>query len=374
LTDRPISSRTRGVIGAPTTVSSAAAFAGKRVFVTGHTGFKGSWLCEWLLGLGADVTGYSLPPPTKPSLFEQLGLSRRLKHILGDVRDQKRLITAMMAARPHYVFHLAAQPIVLAAYAGPVDTWATNVMGTLNLLEGLRSLKDPCATVIVTTDKVYGRQPRTHREGHGLSAHEPYGASKAAVELAVQAWRESFGIAKLATARAGNVIGGGDWASDRLFPDCMRALSKGRPIVLRHPLAVRPWQHVLDPLHGYLMLAVHLQCSKGPKGIDRDAHGDLAFNFGPSAGDHRSVKEIVSAILKLWPGTWVKAPGATTAVETQILRLDAGKARRVLGWRPRWHFEEAVSKSVEWYRGATTPIAALEITRSQIAAFSANLP
>jgi len=222
----------------------------------------------------------------------------------------------MMAARPHYVFHLAAQPIVLAAYAGPVDTWATNVMGTLNLLEGLRSLKDPCATVIVTTDKVYGRQPRTHREGHGLSAHEPYGASKAAVELAVQAWRESFGIAKLATARAGNVIGGGDWASDRLFPDCMRALSKGRPIVLRHPLAVRPWQHVLDPLHGYLMLAVHLQCSKGPKGIDRDAHGDLAFNFGPSAGDHRSVKEIVSAILKLWPGTWVKAPGATTAVET----------------------------------------------------------
>jgi CDP-glucose 4,6-dehydratase len=343
------------------------------VFITGHTGFKGSWLSEWLLGLGAEVTGYSLPPPTKPALFEQLGLARRLRHTLGDVRDGTTLQKSMKAARPHYLFHLAAQPIVLEAHANPAETWSTNVMGTVSVLESLRRLKDPCAAVIVTTDKVYGGASKIHLETHALGAHEPYGASKAAVELAVQAWRESFDLRPLATARAGNVIGGGDWAPDRLFPDCMRSLSKGRVIPVRNPSAVRPWQHVLDPLHGYLMLAAHLERS-GDGSYDSDSFlRDAAFNFGPSAGDHRTVKELVNEILKHWKGTWTPVPRKGAPAETNILRLDAGKARRVLGWHPRWHFEEAVAKSVEWYRGAKNPRATRELTRRQIAEFSANL-
>ena len=207
--------------------------------MTGHTGFKGSWLCEWLLGLGAEVWGYSLPPPTRPALFDQLGLSKRIHHIVGDVRNPETLHRALRASKADFVFHLAAQPIVRAAHGNPTETWSTNVMGTVNLLEALRGLGRPCAAVIVTTDKVYGSGPEAHREIHPLGGHEPYGASKAATELAVQAWREAFGLRAMATARAGNVIGGGDWASDRLVPDCIRALRDGK----RHQGA----QSVFDP-------------------------------------------------------------------------------------------------------------------------------
>jgi len=336
------------------------------VFVTGHTGFKGSWLCEWLLNLGADVWGYSLPPPTSPSLFAQLGLSRRVHHTVGDVRNIKTLSRALNAARPHFVFHLAAQPIVLEAHANPGETWSTNVMGTVNLLEGLRGLRSPCATVVVTTDKVYGPEPKSHREEHALGASEPYGASKAAVELAVQAWREAFGMDQVATARAGNVIGGGDWAPHRLVPDCARALLQGKTISVRNPSAVRPWQHVLDPLHGYLLLASYL--ASAPSEVSA-----RAFNFGPSARDHRTVRELVREILSQWPGKWSKGGKPGSPRESAVLRLDATLARRVLKWKPTWHFEESVARTVEWYRSAVDPRSIRGITHGQIAAFSADL-
>ena len=246
-------------------------------------------------------------------------------------------------------------------------------MGTINVLQGLRRLKDPCAAVIVTTDKVYGGPSSIHRESHALGANEPYGASKAAVELAVQAWREAFGMPMLATVRAGNVIGGGDWAQDRLLPDCIRALSKGRTIAVRNPTAVRPWQHVLDPLHGYLILAALLRNSKGDRRRAEANQFETSFNFGPSPSDHRTVRDLVCEILRHWPGEWAKVTEKNAPPETEILRLDAGKAHRVLGWRPRWHFNEAVSQSVAWYRGLGRSGDALEITQRQVAEFSEGL-
>src|ERR1700722_17630453 len=274
-------------------------FSGKRVFVTGHTGFKGSWLCEWLLGLGADLSGFSLAPATKPSLFNQLGLAGRMSHALGDLRDVASVSKAVKAARPDYVFHLAAQPIVRAAHADPGQTWATNVMGTVNLLEALRGLGRPCAAVIVTTDKVYTASAFEHAEDDAIGSSDPYGASKAAVEIAVAAWRHSFfpagsregafPLVALATARSGNVIGGGDWARDRLLPDCVRALAKGEPIPLRNPASVRPWQHVLAPLAGYLSLAAELRGALMARRAARLAELSGPFNFGPATEDQRPV-------------------------------------------------------------------------------------
>jgi CDP-glucose 4,6-dehydratase len=245
-------------------------FEGRRVLVTGHTGFKGSWLSEWLIGLGSDVWGFSLPPPTRPALFKQIGLASRMNHIIGDIRHPAAIRKAVAAARPDYVFHLAAQPIVRTAHSEPTQTWATNVMGTVHLLDALRKLNRPCAAVIVTTDKVYGTGSGARTENEASGATDIYGASKAAAEVAVHAWRHSFygssvkGQVRLpfvavATARSGNVIGGGDWAKDRILPDCIRALARARPILVRNPSAVRPWQHVLDPLCGYLSLAAELR-------------------------------------------------------------------------------------------------------------------
>jgi CDP-glucose 4,6-dehydratase len=293
-------------------------FAGKRVFVTGHTGFKGSWLCEWLLGLGAEVTGYSLAPATRPSLFKQLGLAERLDHLQLDLKDRAGVSGAVSAAKPDYVFHLAAQPLVRASHADPGETWATNVMGTVNLLEALRRLRRPCAAVVVTTDKVYEASAIEHGEDDTIGANDPYGASKASVELAVAAWRRSFFPARqdgrsfplvgLATARSGNVIGGGDWARDRLLPDCIRALSKGAPIPVRNPTAVRPWQHVLDPLAGYLSLAAEMREALVSRRAARLAELSGPFNFGPATGDQRPVGDVVAEVLKRWPGKWRSAP------------------------------------------------------------------
>jgi len=230
------------------------AYAGKRVFITGHTGFKGSWLCEWLLGLDAEVWGYSLPPPTRPALFEQLRLANRVRHEVGDVREAGKLAQAVRRCRPHFVFHLAAQPLVRASYAHPAETWDTNVLGTAHLLDAIRGLPTPCAAVIVTTDKVYADASRPQREDGVLGGKDPYSASKAAAEIAVASWRASYfsapGSSAVASARAGNVIGGGDWAADRLIPDCARALGRGEVIQVRNPASIRPWQHVLDPLRG----------------------------------------------------------------------------------------------------------------------------
>jgi CDP-glucose 4,6-dehydratase len=342
------------------------AFAGKSVFVTGHTGFKGSWLCELLLELGAEVRGYSLPPPAKPALFEQLRLSARMAHTIGDVRDSAAVRRAVRAARPEFLFHLAAQPTVREAHEGPAPTWDTNVMGTVNVLEALRELGRPCAAVIVTTDKVYRNAGRAHSEDDPLGGAEPYGASKAAAELAVGAWRASYGMDAIATARSGNVIGGGDWAPGRLVPDCVRALSAGRTITVRNPSFVRPWQHVLDPLRGYLLLAERL--SSGLPG----AAG--AFNFGPASGGQRPVRDVVGEVLSHWPGHWRRQRGRPSVLEAPTLRLDSRRAREVLGWAPRWRFAESVQRTVEWYREARSPRAALEITRRQIADFRGGSP
>jgi CDP-glucose 4,6-dehydratase len=356
-------------------------FSGKRVFVTGHTGFKGAWLCEWLLGLGADVSGFSLPPATKPSLFGQLGLAGRMGQVLGDLGEAGSVSKAVKAARPDYVFHLAAQPIVRAAHADPGETWATNVMGTVNLLEALRGLARPCAAVIVTTDKVYTASAFEHTEDDAIGSNDPYGASKAAVEIAVAAWRQSFfplgpgkgglPLVALATARSGNVIGGGDWARDRLLPDCVRALAEGRPIPVRNPAAVRPWQHVLDPLAGYMALASELREALVSRRFARLGELSGPFNFGPATEDQRAVSDVVAEVLRRWPGKWRKAPKSGDPLEASVLRLDSRKAHRVLGWWPKWPFKRAVEQTMAWYKGASSPSRAREMTVRQLAEFTA---
>ncbi len=358
-------------------------FAGKRIFLTGHTGFKGSWLSEWLLGLGGEVWGFSLPPPTTPSLFNRLALKGRLNHRQGDIRDAAALKRALWAARPDYVFHLAAQPIVGAAHQDPKGTWETNVMGTINLLEALRSLRRPCAAVMVTTDKVYRGCPDSRGEDDPFGAIDPYGGSKAAVELAVEAWRNAyfqvprsargaFPRVALATARSGNVIGGGDWASDRLLPDCVRALSRGDPIVVRNPRSVRPWQHVLDPLAGYMKLGAELHDALAGHRAGKLAELSGPFNFGPAEEGHRPVREVVAQVLRGWPGRWRKAHLRSPQAEAAELRLDSSKARRLLGWRPRWGFERAVDQTVAWYRGASAPRGAAKMTLAQLGEYTAT--
>jgi CDP-glucose 4,6-dehydratase len=357
--------------------SLAEAYSGRRVFVTGHTGFKGSWLCAWLLDLGADVTGFSLPPPTRPALFTQLRLASRVTHIVGDVRDAVAIARAVSASRPEILFHLAAQPIVQSAQRRPLETWATNVMGTVNVLEALRKVPSPCAAVIVTTDKVYARSPRANDEFHALGSSEPYGASKAAAELAVEAWRESFfavpaarragfPAVAVATARAGNAIGGGDWAVGRLVPDLARAFQKGAPVMIRNPDATRPWQHVLDPLAGYLLLGARLRWALTSRRASALRELSGPFNFGPASGGHRPVRDVVTEIARHWPGAWSKAAGPRSRVEAADLRLDAGKARRLLGWRPKWRFETAVRKTAEWYREVGSGKDVTLVTKQQL--------
>jgi CDP-glucose 4,6-dehydratase len=341
-------------------------YAGSRVLVTGHTGFKGSWLCEWLLALGAQVRGYSLPPPTEPALFEQLGLAGRLQHEVGDIRDAAKLAAAVHSFRPEFVFHLAAQPLVRCSYKEPVETYSTNVMGTVHLLEALRALNKPCAAVFVTTDKCYenNESGRAYGEDDSLGGHDPYSSSKAASEIAISGYRRSFfsprklagGIVPpvaIASARAGNVIGGGDWALDRIVPDCMRALAAGRSIAVRNPAATRPWQHVLEPLGGYLALAARLrEALVGAPSGDADSLEALcsAFNFGPAPESNRSVREVVDEVLRHWPGSWEDCSDPKAPHEATLLCLSIEKARRLLAWQPRWDFRETVARTVLWYR------------------------
>ena len=325
-------------------------YAGKRVFVTGHTGFKGSWLCEWLLGLGAEVTGYSLQPPTQPALFEQLGLVGRLRHIVGDIRDLPGLSRALTEARPDFVFHLAAQTIVRDSYVKPVETFMVNLMGTVHFLETLRSVSHPCAAVFVTTDKCYENREWVYgyRENDPLGGHDPYSASKATAELAIASYRRSFFQShpvRIASARAGNVIGGGDWAADRIVPDCMRALEQGKPIAVRNPKATRPWQHVLEPLSGYLWLGA---CLAG----ERKTSLDTAFNFGPGHESNRTVVELVTEVLKHWPGRWQDQSDPNAVHEANLLQLATDKATALLRWAPVWTFPTTIEQTVRWYREA----------------------
>jgi CDP-glucose 4,6-dehydratase len=348
----------------------AETFRNKRVWITGHTGFKGAWLTEWLLGLGAKVSGFSLPPPTTPALFEQLDQAQRIHHQEGDVRDAAAVRAAVQACQPDFVFHLAAQSLVRVSYADPAGTFATNVDGTIHVLEALRTLDRPCVAVFVTSDKCYANDhARTHREEDPLGGRDPYSASKAAAELAVASWRSSFfsgpeARVAIASARAGNVIGGGDWAADRILPDCVRSWQAGRPVAVRHAAAVRPWQHVVEPLAGYLMLAARLhQAGTGATELRS------AFNFGPLSADQRTVADLVEAALRTWPGSWEKTPQASAPAEAHFLSLDSAKADRLLGWRPRWNFDAAVKHAVEWYRAVGTGADPAEWTRRQIRAY-----
>jgi CDP-glucose 4,6-dehydratase len=352
-----------------------SAYNGKRVLVTGHTGFKGAWLCEWLLGLGAEVTGLSLPPPTEPALFNMLGLARRLRHVLGDIQEPDVLRHAVKEAKPDFVFHLAAQSLVRESYRRPRETFNVNAMGTLNLLEALREVSQLCAAVFVTTDKCYENREWHHgyRETDALGGRDPYSASKAAAEVVIGSYRNSFfqdHPVKIASSRAGNVIGGGDWAPDRIVPDCVRALQQNKPILVRNRHATRPWQHVLDPLSGYLWLGASLALPKLRR-CDLPALAS-AFNFGPNRDANRTVEELVEEILRHWPGRWRDKTDPAAPHEAGLLQLSTDKAAALLLWFPVWSFSEAVAQTVQWYRQAGPFKNAKEfqkLTRRQISQF-----
>jgi CDP-glucose 4,6-dehydratase len=327
------------------------AYAGRRVLVTGHTGFKGSWLCEWLLSLGAEVSGYALEPPTDPSLFAELDLARRIAHHrIGDVRDLAALRGFFAETRPEIVFHLAAQPLVRLSYEQPVETFETNVMGTVDVLEAVRGCDSVRVAVNVTSDKCYENREtgQAYCEVDAMGGWDPYSSSKGCAEIVTTAYRRSFfgdgSNVRIASARAGNVIGGGDWAADRIVPDCIRALAAGEPIVVRNPGAVRPWQHVLEPLSGYLTLAARV--------LEAPRRYADAFNFGPSSGDQVDVEELVGLFLSAWGSGSMTRPLDEGAAphEAGLLRLSCEKAAHVLGWRPVLDGREAIRWTAEWYR------------------------
>lgn len=343
------------------------AFAGLGVMVTGHTGFKGSWLCEWLLSLGAEVSGFALEPPTKPSLFEDLGMGARIaRHQIGDVRDLEALRRFVADVRPAVVLHLAAQPLVRLSYEQPVDTYATNVMGTVNLLEAVRGIESVRAIVNVTSDKCYENREsgQAYRETDAMGGWDPYSSSKGCAEIVTSAYRRSFfgegSPVRIASARAGNVIGGGDWAMDRIIPDCIRALAEGEPIVVRNPDAVRPWQHVLEPLSGYLHLASRL-LKGGPR-------YDGAWNFGPEEHGSVRVREVVDAVVNAWgSGSWSTPEShGEQPHEAHLLALDITKAREELCWHPLYGVAAAVRMTAGWYAERHEGSAPAVLTRGQI--------
>lgn len=329
-------------------------FSGRRVFVTGHTGFKGSWLAFWLARLGAEVTGYSLAPPSEPNLFGALDLESRLRHVTGDVRDIDVFRAAWREARPELAFHLAAQPLVRESYIDPLKTIGTNIMGTVNMLEIARTESQPVSMLLVTSDKCYENRETTqgYKETDRMGGHDVYSMSKGAAELAISSYRRSFFShsddleISVASARAGNVIGGGDWAVDRIVPDCIRALQSGKPVSVRRPDAVRPWQHVLEPLSGYLTLGALLLSSESET---RQKASD-AWNFGPEGDEANSVRELVEMTIERWgSGIWVDESTGGGVHEAAVLRLSIEKASRELGWHPRWDFPKTVARTVDWY-------------------------
>lgn len=346
-------------------------YAGKKVLVTGHTGFKGSWLCEWLLSLGAEVYGFSCGIPTRPSLFRQLRLSPRIKlDMRGDVRDRTAVLRAVTDVQPDFVFHLAAQPLVRLSFAQPVETFDTNVMGTIHVLDALRFLKRKCSTVMITTDKCYENKEtaRPYREDDPMGGYDPYSCSKGCDELVISSYRRSFFDSPdakvwIASARAGNVVGGGDWAKDRIIPDCFRAIEKGVDIPVRNKVSTRPWQHVLEPLSGYLALGAALDARKDFASV---ASG---FNFGPNPNANRTVQEVVEELLRHANGKWIDNCDPNAVHEAKLLSLDIRKAAKILKWKPTWNFSETIAKVAEWYVAVRDGAKPLAMTQKQIAEF-----
>lgn len=331
------------------------ALRGKRVFLTGHTGFKGSWLAMWLQRMGAHVTGYALAPSTAPSNYTLSGVERVVEaEFRADIRDTSRLAEALAACIPDVVFHLAAQPLVLEGYRRPVETMDVNVMGTAHLLEAIRTLELRCAVVVVTSDKCYQEldKRRAFVEEDAMGGRDPYSASKGAAELVTACFREAFfpfarfdehGV-QVATARSGNVVGGGDWAANRLIPDCVRALVAGENVILRRPEIIRPWQHVLEPLWGYLLLAAHMLEQPSAK-------WSQGWNFGPSSAQQATVLELVNRFISVWgSGGWRDCSEEAPVHESPFLGLCSDKAESSLGWRPSWGLETTVQRTARWYR------------------------
>jgi CDP-glucose 4,6-dehydratase len=340
-------------------------FAGKRVLITGHTGFKGSWLTFILTQMGAEVTGYALPPVDADSHFDALDLRNSIRHIEGDLRDLNHLESTFKASEPEYVFHLAAQALVKRSYTDPVETFSTNVMGSVHLLEAVRTTPSVRSLVYITSDKCYENQEWIwgYRENDRLGGHDPYSASKAAAEVAFSAYARSFLSDRrelgAATTRAGNVIGGGDWATDRIVPDCLRAIRSNQPVTLRNPAATRPWQHVLEPLSGYLLLAAFLR--EDPQRFSG------SWNFGPSSTQSRTVGEVASFIVSyLGRGSVVLGDAPKQQHEAQLLQLNCDKAHQLLGWYPRWDVDTTLKATADWYRTVMAGESAKEVTARQI--------
>ncbi len=343
---------------------------GRKVFLTGHTGFKGGWLSLWLAAKGAEVRGFALEPDTQPNLFAVASIGAAVEDIRGDVRDYPMLEAAMKEFAPEVVFHLAAQPLVRRSYADPLGTFSTNVMGTANVLEAIRKTPSVRAVVCITTDKCYQNREWVwpYRETDALGGIDPYSSSKACAEIVSAAFRNSYFPAErfgdhrvaIATARAGNVIGGGDWSEDRLIPDLIRGFLAGSPVLIRRPRATRPWQHVLEPLHGYMLLAEHLLSAR--------ADCATAFNFGPGDGDAWPVERVVAKLAALWGqgASWELGDSGEGVHEAHQLRLDASKARTQLGWRPRLRTDVALEWTLDWYRNWQSGAPMAERTRAQI--------
>jgi CDP-glucose 4,6-dehydratase len=339
----------------------------KKVFLTGHTGFKGGWLALWLTSMGAKVTGYALAPNTSPNLFEVLAIDSLIeKSHIADIRDLSGLQNAMSEAKPDVVIHMAAQPLVRYSYANPVETYATNVMGTVNVLESTRAIDSLRASVVITTDKCYENKEWVwgYRENEPMGGYDPYSNSKGCAELVTSAYRQSYfsnlnSANKVASARAGNVIGGGDWSEDRLIPDAIKAFEANKPLMIRNPLATRPWQHVLEPLSGYLILAQAL--------YDHGSAFASGWNFGPSDEDNRVVQEVVDVLISGWGDAahWEKE-GSEQPHEANLLKLDCSKARTQLRWIPKWRLETAIQKIIEWQKAFQAQENMQEVSLAQI--------
>lgn len=328
-------------------------YSGKKIFLTGHTGFKGSWFLSWLSELGCVVKGYSLPPPKEDSLYNLINGEAKCESIYGDIRNYENLKKEILVFQPDFIFHFAAQALVIDSYKNPLDTYMTNVMGTANLLNVVRFLEKDCSIILITTDKVYENKEwiYPYRETDRLGGYDPYSSSKAASEIVISSFRSSFfnlnEVKKnkkgIAIARAGNVIGGGDWSENRLIPDIVNSIISDKPVEIRNPMSIRPWQHVLEPLYGYLLLGQHL--SQNP-----EKYSD-SFNFGPELQDSLEVIEVFKIASKIWgKGKMIKKDFTDALHEAKTLKLDISKSKKELGWEPKWTAHQAIYETVEWYK------------------------